>query len=358
MTRSRKPVLHITGSRSPRPSANRVIFCDGGVDGTYRPQIDLELSHWIPNLTPEKFKASTTTEICIRFAESADIGEYDLVINNHVDVDGVLSAFVLLHPELSLQHRNTIVQAAAMGDFGSWGDQTAQHLFQAIVCLMGELSAPKSDPLVTYLHCFERTQAILSGAKRPECARGLAALQTSVARIEDGSIVRTLITERLVHYAIPITLARNDLAAALHIPSFNAPLSSTMMLLPNARAKFDLERVQLVSAESDDGIYYDLWYPGYTWAETVQLWRPPGVQSTGSSNSHTLKYLPLDVAVAELQRLETCAGKWTLARNLSPFATLSGRNFPVVLSFTRDERPRPSKLPISVVVHTLARAFA
>src|ERR1043165_1417415 len=94
--------LYITGSRLPRPEARRVIFCDGGVDASYREGLDLELSHWIPNTTPAQYKADTSTEICLRFVAMHPDGE-DLVINNHVDVDGALSTFVLKRRQISVE---------------------------------------------------------------------------------------------------------------------------------------------------------------------------------------------------------------------------------------------------------------
>ena len=55
--------FHILSSQSPRPSAHGVIYCDGGTDDRFRAGVDLQLSHWIPNETPEPFKADTSTEI-------------------------------------------------------------------------------------------------------------------------------------------------------------------------------------------------------------------------------------------------------------------------------------------------------
>jgi len=351
------PSLYITGSRLPRPAADRVVFCDGGVDATYRREFDLELSHWIPNTTPPQFKADTSTEICLRFVESERC-DFDLVVNNHVDVDGVLSTFVLLHPELALQHRKCLVQAAEIGDFGGWGDAPAQQLFQSLVCLIAQLRACDTDALEIYLRCYQRVHACLSGATFAECEPGLAALRASLARIESGAIARTLITQRLVHYAVPRALAEPDVAAALHVPAFDTPWSAASLLSPNARARLDQERVQLVSIEAAGGVYYDLWYPGYCWAETVQLWRPPGMQSTGSSNQHSLQHAQLASAVAELAALETADGCWTLAVKLSPFASLPGRSFPVVLAFMKEDQPVASGLSAAIVTEQLARAFA
>src|SRR5262245_48989906 len=108
--------LYITGSSRARPEAGRVIYCDGGFDASYREGVDLELSHWIPNSTPAQFKADTSTEICLRFI-AAHPGGDELVVNNHVDCDGVLSTFVLLHPAVAYEHRRLLVEAATIGDF-------------------------------------------------------------------------------------------------------------------------------------------------------------------------------------------------------------------------------------------------
>lgn len=353
-----QPRLHISGSRSLRPHAHRVVFCDGSRDDTYRQGLDLELSHWVPNTTPARFKADTSTEICLRCVAAGEHADFDLVINNHVDVDGVLSTFVLLHPELSLQHCQTLVQAAEMGDFSGCGTADAQHLFQALVCAIATLEAQRVDPLEIYQRCYERTLACLSGTRFAECDAGLAALQASIVRIEAGSIVRTLVTPRLVHYHVALALTAADPVACLQLPGLNEPLSPGMPLLPHARARFDRERVQLVSTELADGIYYDLWYPGYVWADTVSLWRAPGVLGVSSINLHSFQYPQLAAAVAELRELETAAGEWILATELSAFVAVPGRGFPVVLAFMKDGAPAPSALPGSRVAGVLAPAFA
>jgi hypothetical protein len=349
--------LHITGSKAPRPAAARVIFCDGGIDDTYRFGVDVELSHWIPNATPLQFKASTSTEICLRFAATPEADDYGLVVNNHVDVDGVLSTFALLYPDVALRHADVLVQAAVIGDFWGWGERDAQHLFQALACLITRMRELAVDPLEIYTACHERVHIALSRARFEECLEGLTALDETVRSIETGAIARILIVERVVHYAIPRALATRDLAAALHVPGFCAPLSHATLLSPYARAKHDYQRMQLVSIAASDGHYYDLWYPGYTWAETVDCWRAPGVTSTGSSNTHDLGSPALNELVAELTRLETADGRWTLARRLTPFATLAGRGFPVVLSFLQDDLPVPSALQPADIASRLSRAF-
>jgi hypothetical protein len=349
--------LHITRSATARPPSARTMFCDGGVDATYRPGVDLELSHWIPNTTPARYKASTSTEICMRYVEAADDAEFDLVVNNHIDVDGVLSTFVLLHPQVSLRHRETIVQAAEMGDFAAWGDTPAQYLCQSLLLYIAELQAQQLDPQDIYLRCYQRVHAALSGERPTECEPAIAALRTSLDNIAHNIIARVPVTKRLTQYVVPKELAERDLSAALFAPRFDTPLSATAWLPPHARAKFDREHAQLVSIETRNGHHHDLWYPGYAWAETVGWWQPPGLQSTGNSNRHILDYPLLTAAAATLQQHESADGQWMLARELSPFGTVVGRNFPIVLSFMRANQPAVSALSPTFVANTLANAF-
>jgi hypothetical protein len=185
----------------------------------------------------------------------------------------------------------------------------------------------------------------------------LSALREAVELIERGAIGRTVIGPRLVHYEIPEELARRDLPAALGVMPFNAPLSRRALLSRHARARLDRERVQLVSVAVEDGWYHDLWYPGYTWAETVGLWRPPGLTSAGSSNLHHLGHGPLDDAARELGDAETGPGRWVVTSVLSPFRTLRGRGYSVVCSFLADDKPAVSRLPPGVVAAHLAPAF-
>lgn len=111
--------FYIQGSEGRRLSAGGVIYCDGGTDDPFREGVDLELSHWIPNRTPARFKADTSTEICLQFVASGD-PRFDLVVNNHVDVDGLLAVFTLVAGAWALPHRRTLIQAAEMGDFWGW----------------------------------------------------------------------------------------------------------------------------------------------------------------------------------------------------------------------------------------------
>lgn len=88
-----------------------------GVDGLIPNSLDL--SHWPGNRTPDRWKADTSTEIALNFARDPDApwGDHDLVVNNHFDTDGVLSAWVLVDPDAALAHADLLVAAAEAGDF-------------------------------------------------------------------------------------------------------------------------------------------------------------------------------------------------------------------------------------------------
>lgn len=357
MSGAPRTTFFIDGSARARPASRRTIYCDGGIDERFSAH-DVELSHWIPNRTPRAYKANTSTEICLNFvANDANRAQYDLVVNNHIDVDGILSVFVAVSGAATLAHRRLLVQAAEMGDFWGWGEPDAQTLFQALTLLKNRLIAARTDPNDIYARAFECVDAILAGESRAETLDGIAALQASVALIEAGRVGRTLINSRFVHYAIPQALAAQHLAQCLTVPGFNAPLSDQCLLLPQARARLDCERVQLLSVETRNGWYYDLWYPGYVWADTPDLWRAPGLVGTNDSNVHLLNHAPLRGAAAALDRLERGHGEWTIAPKLSPFTGLTGRGFPIVLSFLAGGAPAPSALQPAVVLEHLERAF-
>jgi hypothetical protein len=350
--------FHIAGSERPRPPARAVIYCDGGTDDQFRPGVDLQLSHWIPNDTPDRFKADTSTEICLNFVASGE-AHFDLVVNNHADVDGVLAVFTLTHGPWALAHRRTLTQAAELGDFWGWGDPPAQKLFQTLTLLIRRLQSEKADARALYLRCFDHVFAVLSGQWAFHEEPGLAALRHSVSLVERGDVARKVLgaREHLAHYVIPRRLAEaSELARALRVPAFNAPLSSECLLWPQARARFDRERVHLVSVEAERGFYHDLLYPGYLWADTPRSWRPAGLSAQGDSNTHLLEDAALASAVEELTRLERARGRWTLARRLTPFSSLDGRGFPVVLSFLADGAPAASSLEPELVAERLAQS--
>jgi hypothetical protein len=351
--------FHILGSTQPRPGSKATLFCDGSADQSFREGLDLELSHWVPNRTPAEYRADTSTEICLRFAESGRLDDFDLVVNNHADVDGVLSVFSLVDPELALAHRADVICAAEMGDFWGDGDGLALALFQSLTLLLARLDEEDADSTVAYGRSFDHVREVLRSGGAPDMDAARAALEASVTLIEEGLVTRLQINEHLTSYVVPEELAAEDLDAALRVPEFNAPLDGRALLLPQARNRFDKERVQLVSIATERGWHHDLWYPGYMWADTENVWRAPGFRFADSTNAWFYGFPELMAAVEGLRRAEEARGHWTVVDRLLPFKTLPGRNFPVVVSFLEDgECPATSSLEPARVAALLAPAFA
>jgi hypothetical protein len=346
--------IHIEGSRAMRPASQRTIYCDGSADQPFREGQDLELSHWIPNRTPTRYKADSSTEIALNFvADAQRAGGFDLIVNNHVDVDGLLALYVLVQGEASLPHRRTLVQAAEMGDFWAWGDAPAQALFDGLTTWLGTQSDAIEQAAEVAERGLAQIHALLNGEAGEPDSAGCAALRYSVALIDGGEVLRRQVAPRLAHYQIPARLAESDLARALAVPTSSFGLRAPMLLLPHARARFDGQRLQFISVETAAGWHHDLWLPGYAWAETPHRWPIPGLAADG----HAFHHDGLQRAVRQLTEAERQPGEWQLAARISFSSTLPGRGYPVVLSFIRQGASAPSSLTPAFVEGRLAEAL-
>ena len=134
---AKRPFVHVPYGQDA-PSDVKTLACDGRV-----PKATLDLSHWTDNTTPQDLYADTSTEIALNLARSSEYGEYDTatVVNNHFDVDGVLSAWAATDPEEALPHFQLLCDAAACGDFGEWPSDEGVKLCYAVA----ELEDPSAD---------------------------------------------------------------------------------------------------------------------------------------------------------------------------------------------------------------------
>ncbi|HBM89809.1 MAG TPA: hypothetical protein DD437_14790, partial [Rhodobiaceae bacterium] len=94
----------------------QTLMTDGYAEG-YR-----TISHWPGHSTPEPLRHDLTTGSALILAGMTPtqrrevLGEFSIVTNNHIDADGVLSAFCVLNPDLALKYRDLILRTAATGD--------------------------------------------------------------------------------------------------------------------------------------------------------------------------------------------------------------------------------------------------
>jgi hypothetical protein len=171
-----------------------------------------------------------------------------------------------------LAHRQTIIDAAEIGDFWGWGETPAQRVFQGITRLMNS-----GDGRAIYAEALRRIPPLIDGTDpdAPQIDESLGPLRRGVELVEQGHISRSLIGARLAHYVVPSAVAGGDDERASYSPEFNEAISENAILLPQVRARCDAERACLVSVERKTGWFHDLWLPGYLWADTEGLWRVP-----------------------------------------------------------------------------------
>lgn len=347
----------IVGSGSRRPDAERIVFCDGAGGRLFRAATDLELSHWRPNRTPAEYRAGTSTEICFRFLDDPRPGPWTVAVNNHLDVDGILSVYVLVQSSHALAHRQTIIEAAEMGDFWGWGEAPAQRLFQGVTRLMDR----GGEPQAVYAEAFRRIPALIDGSdpETPDIEASLAPLPQGVELIEQHRIVRTQREVRFVQYIIPLDVAGDDDARASYAPQFNEAISPQAVLWPHVRARWDAERVCLVSVERQSGWFHDLCFPGYLWADTEGKWITAGLAYDVGMSRYDLRNDGLIAAMGNLQRLETAPGQWGLGGTGLPLGDELQKLFPVVGRFlSLQTRPAVSRLSPEHVAKALAPLFA
>ncbi|MGI8938786.1 MAG: DUF6687 family protein [Iamia sp.] len=354
MTLNPVTAWHIDDGTSPVPAAERVLYADGAAGDALRPGVDLELSHWVPTTTPDRWAADTSTETCLRFVDDPPHEHYDLAVNNHLDVDGILSLFVLTHPDLASTHRTTVVGAAEMGDFSAGVDRPAFVLAQELTALMGRARETGATLTGTYRSAFERAQQVLAGEGREatSVSDGWHQLERGAERVADGTVAVEQVGEHLVAYVLP-ALDGTRLEGALRVPPHNALVDESVWLWPHVRNRDHGECVQLTSIPVADGWFHDLWLPGYTWAHTPDRWRSPWARSTGDSNVWAVQPA-VARAATDLQGAERGPGTWLAAEQLTPFSGLAGRGFPVVLSYVdARRRPAPSTLPPATVAEAV-----
>jgi len=351
----------ILKSNDPRPPDERIIFCDGAGGRLFRSETDIELSHWRPNRTPAAFRAGTSTEICLKFLDRPVPGNWTAACNNHLDVDGLLSVYALVHSRHALEHRQTLVEAAEMGDFWGWGEPAAQRLFQGLTQLMNARSEAGVATQAVYAEAFDRTPGLIAGTDpdTPAIEASLEPLRRASGWIDKGTVRRSLLNERFAHYEVPASIVGDAVEAAIYIPGFNEAISPAALFWPQARARFDAQRVCLVSSQTGADCYYDLWFPGYLWADTANLWTIDGLHYHDGMERYDLHHPRLAAAIARLQQIETAPGTWTLAGGAAPRSADLMSSFPVVLRFLAvDGRPLPSKIPPDAAAGELANAFA
>jgi hypothetical protein len=223
------------------------ISCDGLVPGAA-----LDLTHWQGNHTPHQYKADTSTEIALNFAGSLESGEQwanAVIVNNHFDTDGVLSAWVLLEPNQALAHRTLLVAAAESGDFDEWPAHDRGLWLDAAI---RQLASGAADDEAAYHLVLPQLPELIDHVheRRDLWGREWDDLQAAVAALESGG----LRAQRMDQIGVMIhAIGQPEVPGALLARRF----------LPAAR--------RYLLAFARVGGRYDYRYerPHYAWADTV-----------------------------------------------------------------------------------------
>lgn len=343
-------LFYIKNPKTKKPSSLCSIYVDGTGGKEFREGIDYELSHWIPNKTQDQYKAGTSTEICFKFLKQQPSTPYDLVINNHMDIDGILSTFVLVYPEFALQHQSTLEEASKTGDFWAWAEGKSLTLFQELTQLYRNLEQQKVDLQKAYEVCFDFILKLLQSPEIHSPAQEILEKQFSL--IGQGKIKRKEITPHFVSYYVPFYLTKGKVNEFLKVPGPDTPLSEEVAFWPQVRNRLDSEKIQLVAIETEKGMHYDLWYPGYVWADTYGLWLPEGLRERDASI--TIEKPALTNAIEELNKAETGLCTWKFFPCLHILSRGNPRGFPVVVSTLNKENEKlESTLDQQTVINLL-----
>jgi len=175
------------------------IIVDGNKCG-----MGLQLSHWPGNTTPAQFKADLSLDIVLRFLASPNfrthLSEFDLVMNDHYDTDGLLAIWALLNPTKSPEHTPALQAAAEAGDFNEF---TSPEAVQFDLIVRAFESSEKS-PVAAQIACLPdaqrwqiATEALLSEMPsllyeperyRPIWEEDYRKLLEAISKLQSGSI--------------------------------------------------------------------------------------------------------------------------------------------------------------------------
>jgi len=108
------------------------------VDGAPRPNSAMVLSHWPISPTPAGLWRDLSAEIAYAYLLDEDAWDHsaDVVTNDHLDVDGLISLYFLTNPERAIERAELLVEVARVGDFGVVRSSRAAEIAWILEALM------------------------------------------------------------------------------------------------------------------------------------------------------------------------------------------------------------------------------
>ena len=127
----------------------------------------LTLTHWPGYPQPPGFHFDLSAEMAFHYLDQPiDHPPASIVTNNHYDQDGLVGLHALVDPDLSIVHRQLLIDVAAAGDFGTYRDRRAARASMTISAyseddrspLAGQLTGPYDQQCVVL---YEETIPLL-----------------------------------------------------------------------------------------------------------------------------------------------------------------------------------------------------
>ena len=234
------------------------------VDGTVDNAI--HFSHWQGNTTPAEVKADTSTEIALNLVASPNYEALTqgigLVTNNHFDTDGVLSIWTVLSGKRALEYRDLLISAADAGDFS---EHTSDDGVRVSIAIQGSDQAGSdnddSSPLAR----------LLAGTDVDDDAHAYELVLPEVERLlVDVNAYESLWREGWNQVALAFeSFERGRSQVVEHSGISLITLESGLQNPKMAIARHARGELFLIATPASGGWLYQLYYPYYSWADTV-----------------------------------------------------------------------------------------
>lgn len=117
------------------------------VDGSPNEATVLTLTHWPGIVQPDGLSADLSAQMAFGFVRRGDRVDAEVVTNNHLDQDGLVSMFAVIEPEAAVRHEELLVDVAAAGDFATYRHRQAARASMAIATY----ADPQRSPIAAEL---------------------------------------------------------------------------------------------------------------------------------------------------------------------------------------------------------------
>lgn len=119
------------------------------VDGSPNDGTVLTLTHWPGFPQPDGFHFDLSAQMAFHYLdEQIDHPPAEVVTNNHFDQDGLVGIHALVSPELSLAHRELLIDVASAGDFATFRDRRAARVSMTLDAFADIERSPIASALV------------------------------------------------------------------------------------------------------------------------------------------------------------------------------------------------------------------